>query len=149
MCRRAHSANNRRKLDISQTSVAVAADENSGLAKGYQWDSNRSKENIYPIQVSVYSVVRVKIVETFSYIQYLERVTLLVKCSDRKKLTRLIRFVPGFSLTNSVRVPFDIHSETICKGSVVTPIKGTMFGCFNRFHMMAASKNDYRAHRCS
>ena len=149
LCCRVHPTNNRRKPEISQASVAVGANDNSGLAKGYRWGPNRPNENIYPIQISVYGVVRVKILETFSYIQQLDKITLSVKCDYRERLTRPIRFVPGFSLRNSVRVPFDIHSETICKGSVVTPTKGTMFGCLNCFHITAASKNDYKAHRCS
>ena len=143
-----HSANNREKLKIGQTSVVIVTNENSGLAKGYRWGPNRSNENTYPIQAPVYDVIRVKIVETFGYIQYLDRVRLPVKCDAKKRLTRLIRFAPGFFSTNSVRVPFGIHSETICKGSVVTPKKGTMFGCLNRFHIMAASKNDYNARGC-
>ena len=97
----------------------------------------------------MYDVIRVKIVETFSYIQYLDRIMLPVECNDEKRLTKLIRFAPGFFWTNSVRVPFGIHSETICKGSIVTPTKGTIFGCLNRFHITAASKNDYNAHGCS
>ena len=97
----------------------------------------------------MYGVVRVKVVQTFGYIQQLEKVSLSVKRKQKKSLTRLIRFAPGSSLMNSVRVLFDIHSQTICKGSVVTPVKGTMFGCFNLFHMMAASKNDYKPHMCS
>ena len=44
-----HSTNNRRKLEIGQTGVAVVTDENSGLAKGYRRGLNRSDENIYPI----------------------------------------------------------------------------------------------------
>ena len=145
-CCRAHSVNNRGKLEICQTSMAVTANKNSGLAKGYRWGPNRPNENTYRIQASVYDVVCVKIVETFSYIQYLDRIMLPVKCNDKKRLTKLIRFASGFLLTNSVRVPFGIHSETICKGSIVTPTKGITFGCFNRFHMTAASKNDYKAH---
>ena len=109
---------------------------------------NQPKGNIYPIQVSVYNVVHMKIVETFSHIQYLERLTLSVRWSCRERLTRLIQFAPGFSLRNLVRVPFDIYSEMICKESIITPAKGTMFGCFSCFHIMATLKNDYRAHRC-
>ena len=138
--------NSRGKPEIGQTSVAVVTDKNSGLVKGYRGGPNRPDENIYPIQVSVYDVVRVKIVETFSHIQYLGRITLSVKCDNKRGLTRLIRFAPGFSLTNSIRVPFDIFSKTICKGSVVTPTKRTMFGCLNCFHTTASSKNDYKAH---
>ena len=96
----------------------------------------------------MYDVVRVKIVETFGYIRYLDRIMLPVKRNDEERLTRLIRFAPRSFSTNSVRVPFGIHSETICKGSVVTPTKGTMFGCLNRFHITAASKNDYKARGC-
>ena len=33
---RAHSANNRGKLEVRQTSVAVVIDENAELAKGYR-----------------------------------------------------------------------------------------------------------------
>ena len=128
--------------------MAVTTNENPGLTKGYQWGPNRPNKNIYPIQASVYDAVCVKIVETFSHIQYLERITLSVRCDYKKGPTRLIRFALGFFSMNSVRVPFGIHSETICKGSVVTPIKGTMLGCLNRFHITAASKNDYNARGC-
>ena len=72
--------------------------------------------------------------------------TLLVKGYDKEGLTRPIRFVAGFFAMNSARVPFGIHSETICKGFVVTPMKGTMFGCRNLFQMIASLKNDYEAH---
>jgi len=64
-------------------------------------------------------------------------------------LTRLIRFAPGFFSMNSNRVPLGIHSETICKGFFVTPMKGTMFGCLSLFRITASLKNDYKAHRCS
>ena len=143
-----HSANNREKLKVGQTSVAITTDENSGLAKGYRGGPSRPNENTYPVQVPVHDVARVKIAETFGHIQYLYRIMLPLKCNDKKRLTRLIRFAPGSFSTNSVRVPFGIHSETICKGSVVTPTKGTMFGCLNRFHITAASKNDYKARGC-
>ena len=96
----------------------------------------------------MHDAVRVKIVEAFGHIQYLNRITLSIKCNYKKRLTRLIRFASGFFSMNSVRVPFDIHSETICKGFVVTPTRGTMFGCLNPFHMKASSKNHYNAHRC-
>ena len=49
--------------------MAVAIYENSGLVKGYQGGPNRPNENIYSIQVSVYGVVCVKVVETFGHIQ--------------------------------------------------------------------------------
>ena len=94
-------------------------------------------------------VVRVKIVETFGDIQNLEKMTLSVKCDDKKRLTRLIRFLPGFLSMNSIRVSFGIHSETICKGFVVTPMKGTTFGCLSLFHTTASLKNDYSTHRRS
>jgi len=90
-----------------------------------------------------------KIVETFGDIQQLGKITLSVKYDDRKRLTRLIRSVPGFLSMNSIRVPFGIHCETTCKGFVVTPMKGTMFGCVNLFQVTASLKNDYKAHRCS
>ena len=77
-------------------SVAIVTNENPGLAKGYRWGPNRLNENIYPIQVSMYNVVCVKIIETFSNIQYLKRITLSIKWSYRERLTWLIRFVPGF-----------------------------------------------------
>ena len=67
----------------------------------------------------------------------------------RRRLTRPIRLAVGFFVTKSVRVPFGIHSKTICKGFVAMPMKGTMFGCLNIFQITAYSKNDYRAHGCS
>jgi len=91
----------------------------------------------------------VKIAKPFGDIQQLGRVTSSVKCDYRERLTRLIRFAPGFFSTNSTRVPFGIHSEMICRRFVVTPMKGTMFGCLNLFHMTASLQNDYKAHRCS
>ena len=33
---RTHSANNRGRVEVGQTSMAVVTDENSGLAKGYR-----------------------------------------------------------------------------------------------------------------
>ena len=104
---------------------------------------------MYPIQIPVYGVVSVKIVKTFGHIQYLDRIMSPVKHNYDRKLTRLVRFAFGFFSMNSIRVPLDIHSEMICKGSVVTPMKGTMFGCLNLFHMKASLKNDYKAHRWS
>jgi len=97
----------------------------------------------------VYDVVCVKIVKAFGYVQHLGRITLLVKCDYKERLTREIRFAPGFVSMNSARVLFDIHSEIICKGLVVMPMKGMMFGCLNLFHIMASSKNDYRVHKRS
>ena len=76
--------NGRGKSEICQTSVAVVTDKNSGLVKGYWGGPNRPDENIYPIQVPVYDVVRVKIVETFGHIQYLGRITLSVKAMTRE-----------------------------------------------------------------
>jgi len=74
---------------------------------------------------------------------------LSIKCDHREGLTRPMRFALGFFSTNSVRVPFGIHSRTICKGSVVTPMKGTMFGCLNNRHKMASLENDRECHGCS
>jgi hypothetical protein len=73
--------------------------------------------------------------------------TLSIKYDDRRRLTRLIRFAPGFLSMNAFRVPFGIHPETICKGFVVTPTKGTIFGCLNLFRMTASLKNDCEARR--
>jgi len=42
------------------------------------------KENTYPIQVSVYGLVCMKIVETFGYIQQLETITLSAKYDCRE-----------------------------------------------------------------
>ena len=64
-------------------------------------------------------------------------------------LTRPTRFAPGFLPTYFVRVPFGIHSDTICRGFAVTPMKETIFGCRNLFHIMTSLKNDYGNHRCS
>ena len=75
--------------------------------------------------------------------------TLFVKCDCGGRLTRLIRLAPGFFSMNSARVLFGTHSEIICRGSVVTPMKETMLGCLNLFHKMASSKNDYRTHERS
>jgi len=77
------------------------------------------------------------------------RITLLVKCDYGERPTRLIRFAPGFFSTNSTRVLFGIHSEIICKGFVVTSMKGTTFGCLNLFQVTASLKNDYETHRFS
>ena len=74
---------------------------------------------------------------------------LSAKCDFQERLTRPIRLAPGFLSTNSVRVPFGIHSETICRGFIVTPMKGAMFGCLNLFQMMASLQNDCEAHRYS
>jgi len=140
-----HSTNDQSELEIRQTSVAVVTDENIGLAKSYRCGPKRLEENTYPFQVSVCDVVRVKIVKAFGYVQQLGRIMLSIKYDYREELTRPIRFAPGFFSTNSTRVPFGIHSETICKGFVITPVKGTMFGWFNLFQMMASLKNDYKA----
>ena len=43
------SANNRRKLEIGQTSVEVVTNKNGGLAKGYRWGLNGPNKNIYPV----------------------------------------------------------------------------------------------------
>ena len=91
----------------------------------------------------MYDAVRVKINKTFGHIQHLDKITLSIKCNYKKRLTRLVRLASGFFSMNSIRVPFDIHSETICKGFVVTPTKGAMFGCLNLPHMEASSKNHY------
>jgi hypothetical protein len=96
----------------------------------------------------MYSVVCVKVVETFGDIQQLGRVKLSAKWDYRERLTRLIRFVRGFFSTNSTRVPFGIHPETICKGFIVAPTKGTMFECLNLFRMTGSLKNDCEARRC-
>ena len=141
---RADSADNRGKLKIRQTSVAIVTDENAGLTRGYPARQKQPKENTYPIQVPVYyGVVHVKIIEAFRYVQQLGRITLSVKCGSRRGLTRPIRVTTGFLLTNSIRVPFGIHSEMTCKGSVVTPTKGTTFGCLSLFQMTACLENDY------
>ena len=57
--------------------------------------------------------------------------------------TRPTRFASGFAFTYSVSVPFGIHSNTNCIGVLVTPMKGTIFGCPRLFHMMASLKNAY------
>ena len=44
----AHSANNRTKFEIGQTSVTIVTDEDGGLAEGYRWGLNGPNENIYP-----------------------------------------------------------------------------------------------------
>ena len=106
-------------------------------------------ETAYPSQVSVCDVVCVKIVKAFSYVYQLGRITLPVKCNCREGLTKLIRLASGFFSTNSIRLPFGIHSETTCKGSVVTPTKGTIFGCLSFFHIAASLKNDCETHKCS
>jgi len=142
----AHSTNDRSELKIRQTSVAAVINENIGLAKGYRSDSERVEENAHPFQVSVYGVVRVKIVKTFGYVQQLGRITLSIKCNYGERPTRLIRFVSGFFSMNSTRVLFGIHSEMICKGFVVTPMKGTTLGCLNLFQVTASLKNDYKTH---
>ena len=67
----------------------------------------------------------------------------------RGRLTRLIRFAPGFFSMNSTSVSLGTHSEMICNGSVVTPTKGTTFGCLSLFQVMASLKNDYKTHRFS
>jgi hypothetical protein len=85
----------------------------------------------------------VKIVETFSDIQQLGGMSLHVRRDYREGLTRPTRFTPGFPSTNSGRVPFGIHCKTICKGFVVTPIKGTIFGCLKVLHITAPWKNDW------
>jgi len=73
-----------------------------------------------------------------------------MKCIYRgKRLTRPILFASGFFTMYFGRVPFGIHSDTICKGSIVTPMKGTTFGCLNLFHMTTSLKNGYGADRCS
>ena len=36
-----------------------------------------------------------------------------------------------------------MYSETNCKGLLVTPMKGTMFGCLSLFHTTASLRNDY------
>lgn len=59
----------RGKLVIRQTSAAGVIDENAGLSKSYRKDLNRSKENTYSLQVSMYGVIRVKIFEAFSRVQ--------------------------------------------------------------------------------
>ena len=89
-------------------------------------------------------MVRVKIAKAFGYIQQLGRVTSAIEWDYRERLTRLIRFAPEFFSMNSTRVPFGIRSEMICKGFVVTPMKGTMFGCLNLFHVTAYLQNDYK-----
>ena len=52
-------------------------------------------------------------------------------------------------MTNSVRVPFGIDSEIISKASILTPMKGTIFGCLNLFQMTASLENDCSVHRYS
>jgi len=47
--------------------MAIVIDENAGLVARVIGEAQ--KENTYPIQVSVYYVVRVKIIETFGDIQ--------------------------------------------------------------------------------
>ena len=97
----------------------------------------------------MYDVICVKIAKAFCYIQHLGRITSSIKCDYKERLTRQIRLASGFVSMNSTRVLFDIHSEIICKGLVVMPMKGTMFGCLNLFHIMASSKKDYRVHKRS
>jgi len=60
-------------------------------------------------------------------------------------LTNPIRSALGLLLTYLVRVPFGIYSETNCRGSLVTPMKGMMFGCLNLFQITASLRNDYEA----
>jgi len=125
--------------------VAIVTDEDARLSVR----PKLPKGNTYPIQISVYGVVHVKIVETFGYVRQLGRITLSVKCDYRRGLTRPIRVATRFLSTNSIRVPFGIHSEMNCKGSVVTPMKRTMFGCLNIFQIAACLENDCSAYRCS
>ena len=50
----------------------------------------------------------------------------------------MILFVCGCELMWVVRFPPDIHSDTIWRGSKVTPINGTTLGCVKRFHITAS-----------
>ena len=70
----------------------------------------------------------------------------------QERLTNLIRATPGGlgNRMNLVRVTFDTQlSKMICKGLVVTPMKGIMFGWFSLFHATASLKNDCDARRRS
>ena len=127
--------------------MTVVIDENIILVKGHRWGPERFEGNSYSFQASVCDIVCVKVVKAFGHVQQLERITFSAKYDYQGRLTRLIRFAPGFFLKNSSKVPFGIHFKTICKGFVVTPMKGTMFGCLSLFHVMASSKNDCRTHR--
>jgi len=52
-------------------------------------------------------------------------------------LTGLSLSASGFFATYSVRITPDIESEMSWRGSVVTPRRGTMFGCVKYFHITA------------
>ena len=48
------------------------------------------------------------------------------------------RSASGCFLMCSVRSPPDIQFEMSWKGVMVIPSRGTMFGCFKRFHVTAS-----------
>ena len=55
--------------------------------------------------------------------------------------TRQTLLASGFLPTYSGSVPFGIHSDTSCMGFIVTPMKGTTFGCLSLFHTTASLQN--------
>ena len=63
------SAKNRGKLEIRQTSVTIVINENARLVTRVIDEAEITQRKTYPIQGSMYDMVRVKIVETFGHIQ--------------------------------------------------------------------------------
>ena len=96
---RVHSPDNCGEPEICQTCVAAIVDENVGLDQDHQCGLKRSRESTYPFQVSVNRKVCMEVVETLCHIQQLGKITLSIKCVTGERLTRPIRFAPGFFST--------------------------------------------------
>jgi hypothetical protein len=92
----------------------------------------------YSLEIAVNYVAGVEKVKPFGDITYLV-VGISVRSSMIERApTRPSRSAPGRSLIYSVRSPPGIHSEMSWRGEDVMPRKGTMFLCFERFHITAS-----------
>lgn len=67
---------------------------------------------------------------------------------SRRKPTSPNRSVSLFAFTNSLTLPFTIHSVTIANrlSVIVTPISGKTFGCRSAFHITTSLQNLYAHH---
>ena len=134
-----YTADNRGKPKICQSSTTVVVNENVGLIKVVNSVRNHRGEVLAPFKSPcvvwlAWRNVRPSATSSSSRNTSISQGTI----PTNEVLTRRIRSAPGFLPRYSVSVPFGIHSDTNCKGSWVTPMKGTMFGCLNLFHMIAS-----------
>ena len=122
--------------------MAIAVDKNVGLAKGLSLWLEANGKHLPLSSLRVSCGFREGSSALLPHLTASRQITRPTRYNTGGRLTRPIRFALGRFSTYLVRVPFGIHSDTICEGFIVTPMNGTIFGCLNDFHITTSLKND-------